>query len=78
MRDQISMVFVMYIESYFILQVKCEMYWLENIYEFKQYGDFVVEIVFNFIVNFYEFRIFKIKLVSSVLYVYIQSCLILI
>lgn len=78
MRDQISMVFVMYIESYFILQVKCEMYWLENIYEFKQYGDFVVEIVFNLIVNFYEFRIFKIKLVSSVLYVYIQSCLILI
>lgn len=71
MRDQISMVFVMYIESYFILQVKCEMYWLENIYEFKQYGDFVVEIVFNFIVNFYEFRIFKIKLVSIVLYVYI-------
>lgn len=78
MRDKISMVFVMYIESYFILQVKCEMYWLENIYEFKQYGDFVVEIVFNFIVNFYEFRIFKIKLVSIVLYVYIYSFLILI
>lgn len=31
----------------------------------------MVEIVFNFIVNFYEFRIFKIKLVSIVLYVYI-------
>ncbi|XP_052712082.1 receptor-type tyrosine-protein phosphatase eta-like isoform X2 [Crassostrea angulata] len=43
-------------------RVKCEMYWPENIHEPKQYGDLVVETVSNSTVNFYEFRIFKIKL----------------
>lgn len=42
------------------------MYWPENIHEPKQYGDLVVETVSNSTVNFYEFRIFKIKLVSTV------------
>lgn len=54
------------------------MYWPENIHEPKQYGDLVVETVSNSTVNFYEFRIFKIKLVSTVLHVYIYSLLILI
>lgn len=58
-------------ESFTIFQVKCEMYWPENIHEPKQYGDLVVETVSNSTVNFYEFRIFKIKLVSTVLHVYI-------
>lgn len=47
------------------------MYWPENIHEPKQYGDLVVETVSNSTVNFYEFRIFKIKLVSTVLHVYL-------
>nr|XP_022292672.1 receptor-type tyrosine-protein phosphatase beta-like isoform X2 [Crassostrea virginica] len=43
-------------------RVKCEMYWPENTNEPKQYGDLVVETVSNSTVNFYDFRIFKIKL----------------
>ncbi|XP_062583571.1 receptor-type tyrosine-protein phosphatase delta-like [Saccostrea cucullata] len=43
-------------------RVKCEMYWPENVKEPKQYGDLVVETVSCSTVNFYDFRIFKIKL----------------
>ncbi|XP_056016663.1 mucin-2-like isoform X2 [Ostrea edulis] len=46
-------------------RVKCEMYWPENMKEPKQYGDLVVETVSCSTVNFYDFRIFKMKLGDS-------------
>ena len=58
-----NLALILTLEKLYFLQVKCEMYWPENTNEPKQYGDLVVETVSNSTVNFYDFRIFKIKLV---------------
>lgn len=49
---------------YFILKWKCDIYWLEVVRELVYYGDFVVELEFEFILLDYVFRVMFIKLVS--------------
>ncbi|KAJ8315177.1 hypothetical protein KUTeg_007327 [Tegillarca granosa] len=47
-------------------RIKCEEYWPMERNDPKQYGELVVETTSYSTVNFYDFRIFKIKLVGSI------------